>query len=103
MNDATSIPHPLPEPLVDLIAQRFRVIGEPTARHVELYFAAPCSGRGRRSRGSLLHAGEEDAGGGLASQHQLRPAQSHTPPASAQIRARRDNHSSASLAIRWTA
>ena len=23
------IPHPLPEPLVDLIAQRFRVIGEP--------------------------------------------------------------------------
>ena len=25
----TPIPHPLPEPLVDLIAQRFRVIGEP--------------------------------------------------------------------------
>ena len=24
------VPHPLPEPLVDLIAQRFRVIGEPT-------------------------------------------------------------------------
>ena len=24
------IPHPLPEPLVELIAQRFRVIGEPT-------------------------------------------------------------------------
>lgn len=24
-----AIPHPLPEPLVDLIAQRFRVIGEP--------------------------------------------------------------------------
>ena len=25
----TAVPHPLPEPLVDLIAQRFRVIGEP--------------------------------------------------------------------------
>jgi DNA-binding transcriptional ArsR family regulator len=25
-----SIPHPLPEPLVDLIARRFRVLGEPT-------------------------------------------------------------------------
>jgi len=24
-----SIPHPLPEPLVDLVAQRFRVLGEP--------------------------------------------------------------------------
>jgi DNA-binding transcriptional ArsR family regulator len=24
-----AIPHPLPEPLVDLIAQRFRVMGEP--------------------------------------------------------------------------
>jgi DNA-binding transcriptional ArsR family regulator len=24
------VPHPLPEPLADLIAQRFRVIGEPT-------------------------------------------------------------------------
>jgi DNA-binding transcriptional ArsR family regulator len=24
-----TIPHPLPDPLVDLIAQRFRVIGEP--------------------------------------------------------------------------
>ena len=24
------LPHPLPEPLADLIAQRFRVIGEPT-------------------------------------------------------------------------
>ena len=29
MADATSIPHPLPGPLVELIAQRFRVIGEP--------------------------------------------------------------------------
>ena len=29
MNHTTSIPHPLPEPLVELIAQRFRVIGEP--------------------------------------------------------------------------
>lgn len=26
----SSIPHPLPEPLVDLIARRFRVLGEPT-------------------------------------------------------------------------
>jgi DNA-binding transcriptional ArsR family regulator len=25
----TAVPHPLPEPLVELIAQRFRVIGEP--------------------------------------------------------------------------
>jgi DNA-binding transcriptional ArsR family regulator len=29
MGDAPSIPHPLPEPLAELIAQRFRVIGEP--------------------------------------------------------------------------
>jgi len=26
---AMEIPHPLPEPLVELVAQRFRVIGEP--------------------------------------------------------------------------
>ena len=29
MNDSSPIPHPLPEPLVELIAQRFRVLGEP--------------------------------------------------------------------------
>ena len=29
MTEAAPIPHPLPEALVDLIAQRFRVIGEP--------------------------------------------------------------------------
>ena len=29
MTEPVTIPHPLPEPLVDLIAQRFRVIGEP--------------------------------------------------------------------------
>ncbi len=29
MTEPTSIPHPLPEALVELIAQRFRVIGEP--------------------------------------------------------------------------
>jgi DNA-binding transcriptional ArsR family regulator len=29
MADPTTIPHPLPEPLVELIAQRFRVLGEP--------------------------------------------------------------------------
>ena len=29
MDAALSIPHPLPAPLVELIAQRFRVIGEP--------------------------------------------------------------------------
>jgi DNA-binding transcriptional ArsR family regulator len=29
MPDDTSIPHPLPDPLVDLIAARFRVLGEP--------------------------------------------------------------------------
>ena len=29
MPEPVSIPHPLPEALVDLIAQRFRVIGEP--------------------------------------------------------------------------
>ncbi|MGZ4184655.1 MAG: ArsR/SmtB family transcription factor [Solirubrobacteraceae bacterium] len=27
--DQASIPHPLPEPLVDLIARRFRVLGDP--------------------------------------------------------------------------
>ena len=30
LTDQTSMPHPLPEPLVDLIARRFRVLGEPT-------------------------------------------------------------------------
>ncbi|RKQ91212.1 ArsR family transcriptional regulator [Solirubrobacter pauli] len=29
MTEAVPIPHPLPEALVELIAQRFRVIGEP--------------------------------------------------------------------------
>jgi DNA-binding transcriptional ArsR family regulator len=29
MPDSTSLTHPLPEPLVELIAQRFRVLGEP--------------------------------------------------------------------------
>ena len=29
MSPSTAIPHPLPEPLVELVAQRFRVLGEP--------------------------------------------------------------------------
>lgn len=29
MSDPSAVPHPLPEPLVDLLAQRFRVLGEP--------------------------------------------------------------------------
>ena len=29
MNEMSVVPHPLPEPLSDLIAQRFRVLGEP--------------------------------------------------------------------------
>jgi DNA-binding transcriptional ArsR family regulator len=29
MSATTDIPHPLPAPLVDLIAERFRVLGEP--------------------------------------------------------------------------
>jgi DNA-binding transcriptional ArsR family regulator len=29
MSSTTSVPHPLPEPLIDLVAQRFRVLGEP--------------------------------------------------------------------------
>ena len=29
MSARPSIPHPVPEPLVELIAQRFRVVGEP--------------------------------------------------------------------------
>ena len=29
MPSSTAIPHPLPEPLIDLMAQRFRVLGEP--------------------------------------------------------------------------
>ena len=29
MSDSVPVPHPLPEPLADLIAQRFRVLGEP--------------------------------------------------------------------------
>ncbi len=30
MKTAATVPHPLPEALVELIAERFRVIGEPT-------------------------------------------------------------------------
>jgi DNA-binding transcriptional ArsR family regulator len=30
VDNGAAIPHPLPEPLVDLIARRFRVLGEPT-------------------------------------------------------------------------
>jgi DNA-binding transcriptional ArsR family regulator len=30
IDNEAAIPHPLPEPLVDLIARRFRVFGEPT-------------------------------------------------------------------------
>ncbi len=29
MSNLPAVPHPIPEPLVDLIAQRFRVLGEP--------------------------------------------------------------------------
>ncbi len=29
MASVTSAPHPLPEPLIELVAQRFRVLGEP--------------------------------------------------------------------------
>jgi DNA-binding transcriptional ArsR family regulator len=29
MPRTTSVPHPLPEPLIELVAQRFRVLGEP--------------------------------------------------------------------------
>lgn len=29
MSDRASVPHPLPEPLIELIAGRFRVLGEP--------------------------------------------------------------------------
>ena len=29
MSTAPPVPHPLPEPLIELVAQRFRVLGEP--------------------------------------------------------------------------
>jgi DNA-binding transcriptional ArsR family regulator len=29
MNSSSPVPHPLPEPLIELVAQRFRVLGEP--------------------------------------------------------------------------
>ena len=29
MNHPNAVPHPLPEPLIELVAQRFRVLGEP--------------------------------------------------------------------------
>lgn len=29
MSPSPSVPHPLPEPLIELVAQRFRVLGEP--------------------------------------------------------------------------
>ncbi len=34
MNTTTDIPHPLPAPLVELIAERFRVLGEPMRIHL---------------------------------------------------------------------
>ncbi len=30
MSFSTNVSHPLPEPLIELVAQRFRVLGEPT-------------------------------------------------------------------------
>ena len=29
VSSASAVPHPLPEPLIELVAQRFRVLGEP--------------------------------------------------------------------------
>ncbi len=29
MTERATVPHPLPEPLIELVAQRFRVLGEP--------------------------------------------------------------------------
>lgn len=29
MSDPSGVPHPLPDPLIDLLAHRFRVLGEP--------------------------------------------------------------------------
>ena len=29
MAETTQVPHPLPDPLIELVAQRFRVLGEP--------------------------------------------------------------------------
>lgn len=29
MTSSAAVPHPLPEPLIELVAQRFRVLGEP--------------------------------------------------------------------------
>jgi DNA-binding transcriptional ArsR family regulator len=29
VNESPPLPHPLPEPLIELVAQRFRVLGEP--------------------------------------------------------------------------
>jgi DNA-binding transcriptional ArsR family regulator len=29
VSKASNVPHPLPEPLIELVAQRFRVLGEP--------------------------------------------------------------------------
>ena len=34
MTRRSALPHPLPEPLVELIARRFRVIGEPMRIHI---------------------------------------------------------------------
>ena len=29
MSDSSTVPHPLPQPLAELIAERFRIVGEP--------------------------------------------------------------------------
>lgn len=44
MAPVTSLPSPLPDPLVDLIAQRFRLLGEPTRiRLLDALRAGPAS------------------------------------------------------------
>jgi DNA-binding transcriptional ArsR family regulator len=54
VSDTSSVPHPLPEPLVELIAQRFRVLGEPMRIRLldRLRDAAATVGELQRATGS---------------------------------------------------
>jgi DNA-binding transcriptional ArsR family regulator len=44
MARASSVPHPLPEPLIEVVAQRFRVLGEPMRiRLLDRLYEGPAS------------------------------------------------------------
>jgi DNA-binding transcriptional ArsR family regulator len=44
MSDSPAVPHPLPEPLIEIVAERFRVLGEPMRiRLLDRLYEGPAS------------------------------------------------------------